>query len=562
MKLLVISFHRSLSSSLSQWLYRAGLNMGFYLMPPAISNPEGHFEDMRLVDLHDRLLRINGVNWQFHDQITLEPPQQVDLISRYILQRDLTSGDTWGAKDPRTCLFLPAWRKALGKHGRYLVLLRHWSGSVQSLYRRHSQVLALGEGSVWGDAIFWRDPERAARMWLAYHRRILDLLEEDRELCLVVTQKALIAGLPVIEKVNSRFCLSLDIETASPIRHSLSHDSIEVSIRDRLSVSLIDELEAMWQRLLEFTDHRAESEHPHWVQDRQVGTHAKLLLAAADRVDSPAILSSHMPEGTLKEQLELLAKHTHLPLDSVYWQERIEREARFDPECWEHLARSQMARGNSLEAKNTLGKVLLCGKVMPYLFHLLGICHESELDDEAAEHFYWQAIARNDANPSFHVRLSRLWFSQGHFGLAESHLRKALERHPNKSPLVQALAEGLDLQGKTDQGIALLASINSRPPLLEYQLASLHMKQAPENFSSVHSALRRQRASDPATQLVVLQAIAGVKHLAARADLARRIAVVWQDLDIELIESPAKPDNIHRNRSWLHKVSSAFSRRR
>jgi hypothetical protein len=291
--MLILAFHRSLSSSLANWLHHAGLDMGHYLMPPAVSNPEGHHEDMLLVDLHDRLLRMNGTDWRFHDSAPFDPAIRQDLLQRYVEHRTATTAGPWGMKDPRTCLFLPAWRQVLGTQGRYLVLLRHWSGSVQSLYRRHSQALAVGSGNTMLHASFWQQPEQAARMWLACQRRVLALLEHAREQCLVVTQQALLAGLPVIDSINTRFGLALNPQTPSPIRHSLAHDRMEESIRERLSPALLDQLEALWQRLLQAADHRAGNESPCWVPDRTQRSDS-----SASGADSEHILTRLRPRAT------------------------------------------------------------------------------------------------------------------------------------------------------------------------------------------------------------------------------------------------------------------------
>lgn len=535
----LLSFHRSLSSSLANWLHHAGLNMGHYLMPPAVSNPEGHYEDMPLVDLHDRLLRLNGVDWRFHDESELDPALRLDLLERYVQRRSATANGPWGAKDPRACLFVPAWRKVLGEQGRYLVLLRHWSGSVQSLYRRHGQALAVGEGSTELNASFWAQPEQAARMWLAYHRRLLPLLEERREQCLVVTQQALLGGLPVIERINQRFGLALDAETPSPIRHSLSHDHIEEGIRQRLPAALVEELETMWQRLLANADHHGDKEAPQWVKAHDAApeaTQALLELAEAQPAAPEEPATPAQPTGRLQQQLQVLAENTALPLDVGHWQRRIEQEARFVPECWEFLARARLNRGDTPGAEQALARVLLCGKSQPYLFLLLGTCREAELDDEGAKHFYRQAIARNDANATFHVRLANLWLAQGRHGQAERHLRQALQRHPGKPPLIHALANCLDQQGRTQAAIALLRQATDEaaepPPLLARQLDSLRLKLAPEGIDDRRHEHAHAAASRPEVQQAAITGLASVADPAARRDLARRIAATWQRLGV------------------------------
>lgn len=536
--MLILAFHRSLSSSLANWLHHAGLDMGRYLMPPAVSNPEGHHEDMVLVDLHDRLLRMNGTDWRFHDSAPFDPSIRQDLLRRYIEYRNATTSGPWGVKDPRTCLFLPAWRQVLGTRGRYLVLLRHWSGSVQSLYRRHSQALAVGSGSTMLHASFWQHPEQAARMWLACQRRVLALLEHSREQCLVVTQQALLAGLPVIDRINARFGLALNPQAPSPIRHSLVHDRIEESIRERLSPALLDQLEALWQRLLQSADHRAGNESPCWVPDRSESARSLLDVVSTQ----PPTAAPTLPAGNLQQQLKALADDPALPLDTAHWQQRIEHEARFVAECWELLGRAQLGRGDAVGAERHLTQVLLCGRSPAHLFYLLGTCRAAELDHGGAEHFHRQAIARNDENPAFHVHLCRLWLTEGRYEEAEHHLSEALQRHPGKPPLLHALATCLDQRGQTSRAIALLEQQPELPLLLNRQLLALRMKQDPVHADVLQAPLDRASAATAETQRAVTQALASIDDTAARHDLARRIALIWKSLDVAM-DPPATRDH-------------------
>lgn len=542
---LLLAFHRSLSSSLASWLHHAGLNMGHYLMPPAVSNPGGHYEDMPLVDIHEHLLKINGADWRYQDKGELNPSLRIDLLDHYLQRRANTTKGPYGAKDPRACLFLPAWRQVLGEQGRYLVLLRHWSGSVQSLYRRHGEALAVGEGSNDLNASFWEQPEQAARMWLAYHRRLIPLLEESRDQCLVVTQQALLGGLPIMEKLNTCFGLALDFATPSPIRHSLSHDLIDEGVRERLPAALIEELELMWQRLLACTDYHADNEVPQWTQETDVAPKSTQLLLglAAEQTESDTAIdisaTSAVSKKDLQQQLEVLAKDVTLSLDALHWQRRIEQEQRFSSECWESLARAQLGRGDVLGAEQNLCRVLLCGKSPPYLYLLLGTCREAEMDDAGAEHFYRLAIARNDANANFHVRLTRLWLAQGEYGKAERHLRGVIGRNPGKAPLIHALANCLDQQDRTQEAIELLQnSLNEASgslPMLAKQLFTLRLKLAPENSDEMRNAHMRDAASRLEVQEAAVRALACIADPASRHDLARRIATTWKKLEVELL---------------------------
>lgn len=535
----LLAFHRSLSSSLSQWLHQAGLNMGHYLMPPAVSNPDGHYEDMPLVDLHDRLLRIQGCDWRFHDERSFDPCLRLDLLERYVQRRAATSAGSWGAKDPRACLFFPAWRKALGEQGRYLVVLRHWSGCVQSLYRRHSEALALGEGNPDIHSSFWRQPELAARMWLAYNQRILSALDENPGQMLVVTQQAVLAGTSVIEAINQRFGLELDETTPSPLRTSLSHDRIDISIRERLPRALREALESMWRRLLAHAERQAEKEEPLWIEaDEAEETGVHSLLMQANSFSSGPLAYTEAPQD-LQGELKALSEDPWASLDDDYWCERIDKEARFVPECWEFLARAHLNRGQACRAEQLIGQVLLCGKSKPYLFMLLGMCREAELDDEGAEYYYRLAIKRNDDNPGFHIRLANLWLSQGHHSAAEEYMKQLLLRLPGRPPLMQTLANCLDQQGKTQEAIDLLNGLDDPPLGLEQQRVALQIKINHAEGLPDYRRLASIAAARFDVQQSVIKELSSIEDPLARKDLAKRIVGCWQDLGVAV----AEPEN-------------------
>lgn len=315
--------------------------MGHYLLPPHVSNPEGHYEDAALVDLHDRLLRLNGTDWRFHEEVAFEPAVRLDLLERYVRRRSATTPGPWGAKDPRHCLFAPAWQQVLGERGRYLVLLRHWSGSLQSLLRRHGEAVAMGAGERDVHVGLWRNSELAARMWLAYQRSVLQLLEKRRGQCLVVTQQALLSGLPIIEEINARFGLELNGAVPAPLRTSLIHDTIEESVREGLSAGLVEDMERLWQRLLSLADHRAEQETPRWVPDREDDPETAAALLNAAEQERPDISDQPAPaeEEVLLTALRALVEDPRRSLVDSEWEERLTREARFDAEAWELLAR-------------------------------------------------------------------------------------------------------------------------------------------------------------------------------------------------------------------------------
>jgi Tfp pilus assembly protein PilF len=529
---LIVAFHRSLSSTAAQWLHCSGLNMGTDLMPPAISNPDGHFEDMPLVNLHDRILALNKTDWRYHDESNFDPLIRTDLLSRYMKHRQDTSIGLWGVKDPRICLFLPAWQQLINKQGRYLVILRHWSGSVQSLWHRHSRNLALGEGNNRLDLSFWQSPEQAARMWLASHRRILSLLEASPSQCLVVSHRSLLEGLPLINEVNSFFDLELDTTTPSPIRHSLSQDSVNISLQHMLPDSLLIELEAVWNNLIQHIRHRTKDETPNWIDETDSKssktTHNLLRIEKSKQVEnskSPEPLS-----GDFLEQLTALAGDPKLPLNADEVKREIKKEARFSGIAWEKLARAQLSRGDAKGAKNSLIQMMISGRCPPFTYMLLGDCYKAELDYVGAEHCYQHAINLNSNNPIFYIRLSALWLIQGRYKKATELLQQTRPNHPKHSGIAIALSNCLDQQGYTDEAIELLQSITEPSEALKNRLIALTMKVNYPLGKSLFKAKVDSKIKQPELNNSIENSLASLKTRTAREDLAQRIAAHWESI--------------------------------
>ncbi len=139
----------------------------------------------------------------------------------------------------------------------------------------------------------------------------------------------------------------------------------------------------------------------------------------------------------------------------------------------------------------------------------------------------------------FHVRLCRLWLVQGRYDAAEQHLRAALKRHPDTPALLHALANCLDQQCRTDEAIALLAALSAPSPQLVGQLASLRMKQAPEQAQTLQRSITQASAGKLETQQTVVKALASVEDAAARHDLARRVAMAWAQRGVGLVSGLA-----------------------
>ena len=163
---LLLGFHRSGTSYLSRFLDSIGVNMmpsGRYLEGGA-GNPEGHFEDLAVLDHHCSLLqqrhpafvdRWGGKRCIFlpsynddWDEFVPETRALVDHIAK---------DEPWGWKDPRSLLFLGLWQKAVGRSFK-IYALRHPLEIFLSLIRRAC------------DSYFFTRPLAFFEAYEGYHR--------------------------------------------------------------------------------------------------------------------------------------------------------------------------------------------------------------------------------------------------------------------------------------------------------------------------------------------------------------------------------------------------------
>lgn len=542
--LIVVGFHRSLTSLVSNWLHQSGMSMGQYLYPAHFSNPDGHFESAPFVGLHDRLLARQGTDWRFHGELIFDPCERMDLMRRYIDLRSHQDETPWGAKDPRVCLFLPAWREVLGEGGRYLVVLRHWAGSVESLLRRHSQVLAFTEASPDGGvhASFWHEPELAARMWLAYYRSILEHIESCPEQVLIVTHQSILSGLPLIEVVNAHFGLHLDTEKISPLRSGLSHPQVDPALRRPLSEDLLKELEDMWQALVDKAHHRAQDENALWMQptaaDAQLSAWLQTLVEPCAVAEAP-VVQEH-DDNDLDALFERIQKKMALPLDSAHVLARVESEARFSASHWEKFGRALLLRGHVEVAEQAFVRLLLCGHIAPYVYMLLGQCREAEFDFVGAEHYYAQAIQRNPKNPAFHVCMANLRLVLGERAQGEALLRAAMQTLPDHPVLLQALAQNLDQQGRTTEAVELLMD-KASTIFLQRLLLTLRMKLDHATGQLLYAQHVQEIVARPETREALSALLCSVEDTELRYDLACRIIGHYRDHGIDVgawLDSP------------------------
>jgi len=161
MPVCIAGMHRSGTSMVTMLLHRSGLYLGpesdFHAPGPA--NPEGNWENRRILKLNQRILHRLGGGWDYPPPAptnwttgSLAPVQvEAETLLQHFIDRE-----PWGWKDPRNCLTLPFWQAILGAV-RVVAVVRNPLEVAESLRKRNgfSQALSLA-------------------LWHSYNQRLLD----------------------------------------------------------------------------------------------------------------------------------------------------------------------------------------------------------------------------------------------------------------------------------------------------------------------------------------------------------------------------------------------------
>ncbi|MDC8833017.1 rhamnan synthesis F family protein [Alteromonas gilva] len=244
--LLVSGFHRSGTSLVAKTLANNGVNMGDNLMGASFANPEGHFEDIPLVELHDAMLAANGTNWQEHKNITLTTPSFLtSRLTTYLNSRRDKAATFIGAKDPRALFFRQQWLQQRQANLKSLFVFRSWQYSVSSLLKRHSRELLQTSSPMStrpSDIIFWQQPELAAKMWITSAQAMLKWHEKNPNNTLLFPLAALIEKNDHLPKALQSIGLPEDLlDASSIIKKELLHTDVPSSLLNMLPEAIQNE---------------------------------------------------------------------------------------------------------------------------------------------------------------------------------------------------------------------------------------------------------------------------------------------------------------------------------
>lgn len=196
--IVVIGMHRSGTSAIARGLQALGVYLGNDFLDAQPENPTGYWEDRRIVELNERVLKALRLTWDSVDALERRDfggwrmwRLRRDAVRD--LRRRFTKQPLWGFKDPRTIRLLPLWQRALREaqvDDRYLLVIRNPASIAASLYARQRM-----------------DVDSARRLWLAHMVPFLRDLEDKP---LVVVDFDLLMNDPrgQLERIAQRLELS------------------------------------------------------------------------------------------------------------------------------------------------------------------------------------------------------------------------------------------------------------------------------------------------------------------------------------------------------------------
>lgn len=185
--LLILGMHRSGTSLLTNFLHKAGLNIGSNLLGSGVGNDKGHFEDLDILRFHNAILHRNNNYYLLKESNSILNLTAMDhQSSTNILELKLEKSNHFVFKDPRTCLFLDLWTKKKEYNFHFIVIYRHFDFVCDSLFRRDKKQLKslrfnLNKLKTIFHVYLFRKKRYNLYLqnWIIYNRCILNFIEKS-----------------------------------------------------------------------------------------------------------------------------------------------------------------------------------------------------------------------------------------------------------------------------------------------------------------------------------------------------------------------------------------------
>jgi hypothetical protein len=149
--IVVLGMHRS-ATSLTARTLNAEVHMGQHLLKGQPDNPKGHYENVHIIKMNDKILGHSKGSW--YNPPPLEKilelrgkfdNEMIDIIDKEMNIAKEKGMESWGFKDPRTALTIDLWMPFL-KNPQFIVCYRNPIDVSKSLNRIYPKLINIEKG--------------------------------------------------------------------------------------------------------------------------------------------------------------------------------------------------------------------------------------------------------------------------------------------------------------------------------------------------------------------------------------------------------------------------------
>lgn len=229
--LVIAGMHRSGTSLTAMWLKGCGLFIGEKLMLGGFDNPLGHYEDLEILKIHEGDLKIkglatNGLRLNNYHKFEFEE-NTMSQINTFLKSR--IKYNLWGWKEPRSTLYLQAWKK-ITPGLRVLGVYRNCNDVIDSLVRRAHYSLfksdkfkgfsKLAHKIAYPIYIRW-EIANYIDAWIKYNNAILSFKEHyPNDIHIIAIESLISNSKQVFEKISEKWKLDLSYSSISEFYRS------------------------------------------------------------------------------------------------------------------------------------------------------------------------------------------------------------------------------------------------------------------------------------------------------------------------------------------------------
>jgi len=141
--LLITGMHRSGTSALTGVISKLNVHLGRELMPSNTDNPKGFFENQKIYEFNEKVLKQLKSSWDdifVSNKLPTKSIQYLDELKEIIID-EFGQSDFFAIKDPRICLLFPLYSQVLKSLNIEIMVIISWRNPLEvanSLHKRNT----------------------------------------------------------------------------------------------------------------------------------------------------------------------------------------------------------------------------------------------------------------------------------------------------------------------------------------------------------------------------------------------------------------------------------------